>query len=50
MEKTNNHILLMIVILLNISVVVCVSAPLTARGFSISWFTMHDANVEVGAC
>ena len=39
-----------IVILFNFSIVVCVSAPLTARGSNISWFTMHDANVEVGAC
>ena len=37
----------MIVILLNIFVVVCVSAPLTARGLNGSWFTMHDVNVEV---
>jgi len=40
----------MIVILFNFSVVVCVSASLTARGLNISWFTVHDANVEVGAC
>jgi len=36
----------MIVILLNISVVVCVRAPLTARGLNISCFTVLDAMLK----